>query len=184
MRYYIDCEFDGHNGPLLSMALVRSRADSVAIIVDGKPKDPWVIENVIPVIHQDAAQTTIFCRPDQVGGAIREFIGADPSPRVVADSPVDIGRFCHAISTAEDGGWASADYPLMTFEVHNVDCYPTTLPGAVQHNAWWDAMALRHKLASVGTHPEGQGGEADLVRSMGDAVPKADAQTTPSENPS
>ena len=38
--------------------------------------------------------------------------------------------------------------------------------------------------ASVGTHPEGQDGEAGLVRSMGDAVPKADAQTTPSENPS
>jgi hypothetical protein len=24
-----------------------------------------------------------------------------------------------------------------------VDCYPTTLEGAVRHNAWWDAMALR-----------------------------------------
>lgn len=63
---------------------------------------------------------------------------------IIADSPVDIGRFCAALSTSEDGGWASADYPRMTFEVHNVDCYPTTLPGAVQHNAWWDAMALRH----------------------------------------
>lgn len=44
------------------------------------------------------------------------------------------------------GQVASADYPTMTFEVHNVDCYPTTLPGAVQHNAWRDAMALREKL--------------------------------------
>jgi hypothetical protein len=34
----------------------------------------------------------------------------------------------------------------MTFEVHNVDCYPTALEGAVQHNAWWDAMALRAAL--------------------------------------
>jgi hypothetical protein len=59
---------------------------------------------------------------------------------------VDIGRFCAAISTAANGGWASADYPRITFEVHNVECYPTTLPGAVQHNAWWDAMALREYL--------------------------------------
>lgn len=62
------------------------------------------------------------------------------------DSPVDIGRFCQAISTGDDGGWASTNYERMTFTVENVDCYPTDLPGAIQHNAWWDAMALRHKL--------------------------------------
>lgn len=41
------------------------------------------------------------------------------------------------------------NYPRMTFEVHNVDCYPTTMKGAVQHNAWWDAMALRHTLTQL-----------------------------------
>jgi len=40
------------------------------------------------------------------------------------------------------------------------------------------------RAASVGTHPEGQDGEAGLVRSMGGAVAQPDAQTTPSENPS
>lgn len=34
----------------------------------------------------------------------------------------------------------------LTFEVHNVNAYPTTLPNAVQHNAWWDAVALQHAL--------------------------------------
>ena len=28
-----------------------------------------------------------------------------------------------------------------------VDAYPTDLPGAVRHNAWWDAMALKHLLS-------------------------------------
>jgi hypothetical protein len=70
------------------------------------------------------------------------------SPVIIADSPVDIWRFCEAISTGSDGEWASTEFPHMSFEVHNVDCYPTDLPGAVQHNAWWDAMALRHKLAA------------------------------------
>lgn len=36
--------------------------------------------------------------------------------------------------------------PSIKFEMHRVDAYPTTLPGAIQHNAYWDAMALRHKL--------------------------------------
>lgn len=41
--------------------------------------------------------------------------------------------------------------PHLTFEVIRVDAYPTTLEGAVQHNAWWDAMALRHLLMDGAT---------------------------------
>lgn len=145
-RYYIDCEFDGHNGPLVSMAVVRSARDSLMIVTDHKPVDPWVAENVMPVLHSDRAQETVFAVPNGVGYAIRQFIGGDPQPIIIADSPVDITRFCQAISTNEEGGWASTDYERMTFIVENVDCYPTTLPGAVQHNAWWDAMALRARL--------------------------------------
>lgn len=33
-----------------------------------------------------------------------------------------------------------------------VDAYPTDLPDAVQHNAWWDAMALRKKLLGQDHH--------------------------------
>jgi len=147
MRYYLDTEFDGHGGPLISMALVRGGADDSIMIVTGHwPLDPWVRGNVLPVLHSDKAATTQFCRPNSVGRHIRDFIGTDTHPVIIADSPVDIGRFCTALS-GDDGGWASVDFPLMTFEVHNVDCYPTSLPGAVRHNAWWDAMALRHKLA-------------------------------------
>lgn len=151
-RYYIDCEFDGHNGPLISMALVRNgAADSLMIIICGAQViDPWVAENVLPVIHNDKAESTAWCVENDVGGCVREFIGADPQPVIIADSPVDIMRFCRAITTAADGQWASTDYERMTFIVENVDCYPTTLKGAVQHNAWWDAMALRHVLQGSG----------------------------------
>jgi len=146
-RYYIDCEFDGHDGPLLSLAMVREDGVSIHIRTLAEPKDPWVIANVWPLMtEQDADFMTMT---DWVGGDIRDFIGGDPQPHVIADSPVDIARFCQAVSTGEDGGWASADYERMTFTVENVDCYPTDLPGAVQHNAWWDARALRHKLSAA-----------------------------------
>jgi len=148
-RYYIDCEFDGHNGPLISMGIVRTALDSITIIVHGVvPSDPWVRDNVMPILHKDRAGQTAFCLPNMVGPTISEFIDGDPQPIIIADSPVDIGRFCAALSTGSDGGWASADYERMTFVVENVDCYPTTLAGAVQHNAWWDAMALRHRLTT------------------------------------
>jgi hypothetical protein len=152
VKYYLDTEFDGHGGPLLSMALVRGgAADSLVIVTAFEVQDPWVRDHVVPVLHRDEAPATQFCRERLVGKYIREFICDDQHPVIIADSPVDIGRFCAAISTGEDGGWQSADFARMTFEVHDVDCYPTTLPGAIQHNAWWDAMALRHRLQGGAT---------------------------------
>ena len=145
-RFYIDCEFDGHSGPLLSLAIVREDGESIHIETTAIASDPWVIANVVPVMSDNNATTHPLVQPHQVGPAIRGFIGDNGAPIIIADSPVDIGRFCAALSTGADGGWASTDFPLMTFEVHNVDCYPTDLPGAVQHNAWWDAMALRAAL--------------------------------------
>lgn len=146
-RFYIDCEFDGHGGPLLSIALVREDGHSIHIATTAQASDPWVLANVVPLIDRHDCRMAVRCLPNEVGAVIRTFLDCE-SPTIIADSPVDIGRFCAAISTGTDGGWASADYPMMRFEVHNVDCYPNNLLNAVQHNAWWDAMALRHKLAA------------------------------------
>ena len=150
-RFYIDCEFDGHGGPLLSFAIVDENGGALHLRVNdaGPVCDPWVAENVIPIMGDCPGFTLFASVPlNHVGRELREFIGTC-DPVIIADSPVDIGRFCQALSTGEDGGWASADYPLMRFEVHNVDCWPNEMLGGVQHNAAWDAMALRHKLASV-----------------------------------
>lgn len=148
--YYIDCEFDGHNGPLLSIAMVREDGYSLHVAVrDIAISDPWVAENVLPSIDSHNADIGCSVRINEVGRVLRDFIGDCQNPTIIADSPVDIGRFCRAISTGSDGGWASANYPGMTFIVRNVSCYPTALEGAVQHNAWWDAMALRAVLAKI-----------------------------------
>lgn len=142
--FYIDCEFDGHDGPLLSIAMVRGDGWSLHVeVADVVVADPWVRDNVVPILGSHHADISCCVRPKEVGRQLRHFIGDCQRPTIIADSPVDIGRFCRAISTGEDGGWASTGYPHMTFIVRNVDCYPTVLAGAVRHNAWWDAMALR-----------------------------------------
>ena len=149
-RFYVDCEFDGHGGPLLSIALVHEGGCSIHVTTDERPLDPWVQENVMPIMGaHNAATESIDVPVNRVGPILRDWLGDVEAPVFIADSPVDIGRICSALSTNEDGGWQSCGYPQMTFEVHNVDCYPSTLEGAVQHNAWWDAMALRAKLAEV-----------------------------------
>ena len=149
--FYIDCEFDGHNGPLLSIAMVRADGRSLYVKTDAIAHDLWVIENVLPIMDSHHADLSWRVHPRDVGTPLRGFIGDCRNPTFIADSPVDIGRFCRAISTGEDGRWHSTGYPGMTFIVRNVNCYPTTLEGAVQHNAWWDAMALR--ALSEGTQP-------------------------------
>jgi hypothetical protein len=147
-KFYIDCEFDGHDGPLLSIAMVKDDGTGIYVNTTSVAKDPWVVANVVPLLDLHDCRTAVRCLPDEVGAVLQTFIDSE-NPIIVADSPVDIGRFCRAISTGPDGRWASADYPRMTFEVHNVDCYPTALEGAVQHNAWWDAMALRAALGDT-----------------------------------
>jgi hypothetical protein len=148
-RFYLDCEFDGHGGPLLSIALVGEDA-SYYLVTDEVAQDPWVNDHVASVfIKHRCPDYEYLVPPNKVGGFLLDWLddhGADTHPVIVADSPVDIGYFCRAVSTDADGGWAEVFYRHMTFEVHDVESYPTDLEGAVQHNAWWDAMALRRKL--------------------------------------
>lgn len=150
--FYIDCEFDGHNGQLLSIALV-GETDSIHIKTTAPVQDDWVLQNVLPLMDMHNAPKSASVSLNDVGSVIRAFLGDCKCPVIIADSPVDIGRFCRALSTGNDGQWASADFPAMRFEVHNVDCYPTTLEGAVQHNAWWDAMALKAALSAIKEQP-------------------------------
>lgn len=156
-RYYIDCEFDGHNGPLLSIAVVPEEGCSIHIetLATDTARDPWVVENVVARLADHQAESIAIVTVNEVGRELRDFLRDDPAPVIVADSPVDIGRFCAALMTSEQGGYEPNAWAHLTFEVHDVDCYPTDLPGAVQHNAWWDAMALRHRLATRPASQEG-----------------------------
>ena len=153
MRYFIDCEFDGHNGPLLSIAIVPEDGGSLHIetFATDNVRDEWVAANVVPLMSHHQAESMAIVTINEVGRELRQFFADDKAPVIVADSPVDISRFCQAIMTGLQGEYEPNAWPRMTFEVHDVDCYPTDLPGAVQHNAWWDAMALRHYLARATT---------------------------------
>lgn len=44
MKYYIDCEFDGHCGAHLSTAIVREDEWSIYIEIDVKAQDPWAVK--------------------------------------------------------------------------------------------------------------------------------------------
>lgn len=147
MRYYLDTEFDGLGGRLISLALVRE--DGESFYYDARLstfRDMWVCHNVVPLIASVPDHVEI--KTDEwtgVADLLEVFFSGDEDPVIVTDWPDDIRYFCEVAIT---GPGTMMNVPGLKFEMHRVDAYPTTLPGAIQHNAWWDAMALRHKLTA------------------------------------
>jgi hypothetical protein len=150
MTYYLDCEFDGHNGPLLSIAMIPKTDDeSIYIQTRTIAKNLWAIANVIPYMDVEFADTSIVCNIEEVGGYLRKYLQGLKGFKVISDSIVDIKYFCDAFSTDFEGNYFSNDHAQIVFEVHNVTSYPTDTPyraWAVQHNAWWDAHALKYAM--------------------------------------
>lgn len=146
MRYTLDCEFDGFGGPLISLALVREDNEALYIVYQETAEVPWVRENVLP--HLWSIPSPIpgmayrVVTPDAGADIIAHFLAGDERPYIVTDWPADVAYFCNAVLlTAEPG--KMAPIPSLRFEVVRVDAYPTTVKGAVQHCAYWDAQALR-----------------------------------------
>ena len=139
-RYYLDTEFNGPNGGIISLALVSEDEENLYLSAACPNPVKWVVKNVMPVINCAGAKAT-QARPEQMGYIIANFLCRDAAPIIVADWPDDISYFCKALIIAP-GKMVNIDN--LTFEMHRVDAYPTNLPGAIQHNALWDARALRY----------------------------------------
>lgn len=146
MKYYIGCEFDGRGGPLLSMALVSETGKSMYAVMGQTAYDPWVVANVVPIyldvpLDRIDGPVSFGASTDDLPRLLEYFFAPDIYPHVIADWPDDIKYFMEALIT---GPGTMINVPGMKCSVKRVDAYPTTLPGAIQYNAWWDAMALRH----------------------------------------
>jgi len=151
MRYWIDCEYNGFGGQLLSLALVREDGHNLYIVYDViQELDPWVKKNVMPILRCEMPKNVklqLASLLDNRGAyMIQEFFGDDPCPVVTTDWPDDIKYLCQAMIT---GPGEMISVPRIIFDMVRVDAYPTKLPGAVQHNAYWDAAALKHLFEMV-----------------------------------
>lgn len=151
MRYYLDTEFNGFGGELISIALVREDGESVYFIFPEPERgyEPWVAENVVPIL--DAVPDGAALKPYRVDRGIAalglsNWLRNDPDPIIVTDWPDDIRYFCELAIT---GPGLMINVKSLKFEMHRVDAYPTALMGAIQHNAWWDAQALLAMLMVV-----------------------------------
>jgi hypothetical protein len=145
LRYYLDTEFNGFGGVLMSLAMVRQDGPSLYLLYETpRELDPWVKRNVVPRLGSVPPGVEMR-QVGQADGAraIADFLKGDSDPDVIADWPDDIRLFCAALML---GPGSTVLLERLKFEILRVEPYPTDLPGAVEHNAWWDAMALRRRL--------------------------------------
>lgn len=145
MRYFLDTEFNEFGGELISLAIVREDGESIYLVYPELPEyGTWVKEHVVPFIWSIPSPLPGMAHKleshEEGARRIAGFLAGDPHPVIVTDWPDDIKYFCQAIIV---GPGMMVGLDNLVFQMVRCDAYPTTLEDAVQHNAWWDAKALR-----------------------------------------
>ncbi len=133
MILFIDTEFNGFNGELISMAIISMDGHEFYEALECKfPVSSWVIENVIPVLNKQAINKIDMQKK------LQSFLRQFNAIHVIADWPEDIKHFCDMILS---GPGRRIDTPLLTLEIRR-DL--GTLCSEIPHNALEDAKALRN----------------------------------------
>lgn len=149
MHYFLDCEFDGFRGPLISLALVaQDGRHFYGILTSTEAKNPWVVANVLPVLHKQEGGATGSDSANFLAEVLALFLRGDDRPHVVADHPADLEHLMHLVGTEANGHHVL--YPIrISFELR-FDLPGTSGTSRVPHNALEDARALRESyLATI-----------------------------------
>jgi hypothetical protein len=136
MRYFLDAEFNGFGGPLISLALVpedQGAAPFYEALPCAEP-DSWVAEHVLPVLRKHP-----ISRPEMIA-KLAAYLSNDEEPVVIGDWPEDIAHLSLLMVTGP--GWRMPS-PRLIFELLDLPLFDSERLSKVPHNACSDAMALR-----------------------------------------
>jgi hypothetical protein len=136
MRYFLDAEFNGFGGQLISLALVPEDPDALPFYeaLDCIKPTAWVVDHVLPVLQKPpVARSEMIAK-------LASFLRADPEPLVIADWPEDIAHLALLMITGP--GWRLPS-PRLIFELLDLPLFDSAELSSVPHNACHDAVALR-----------------------------------------
>lgn len=136
MHYYLDAEFNGFGGPLISLALVP-KDRLLAVFYEALPCPspvPWVVEHVLPVLRTKAILRS------EMSLKLSSYLSADLEPVIISDWPEDIAQLAMLMITGR--GWRLPS-PRLTFELLDLPLFNSETASEVPHNACHDAVALR-----------------------------------------
>lgn len=148
MRYFLDTEYNGFGGELLSLALVPDDGDDLYLTLKtDKPIHEWVERHVVPYL--DTVPEPLSCprlsRRD-AADALERYLRHDSDPLIVADWPEDILHFCGLMLP---GPGDMIELRRLTFRLVPMSNFSTAANSKVPHNALHDARALRDHILSM-----------------------------------
>jgi hypothetical protein len=142
VRYFLDTEYNGIGGALLSLALVPDDGDEFYITLKtGERLAEWVERHVLPYL--DCVPEQLACpRLDrrEAADALERYLHGDEDPVIVADWPEDVAQFCNLMITGPGDMVERRD---LTFRLLPLSNFSTAANSEVPHNALHDARALR-----------------------------------------
>lgn len=143
-KLYIDTEFNGFQGELISMALVPWEGPEFYEVLECKNPVPWVAENVMPHLGKQAITKKEF------QNKLQDFLMQQIEISIVADWPEDIQHFCQALITGPGFMMNTPDYRLEFIINRRLNSSNSKIP----HNALEDARAIRDAVYT----PKDEGG--------------------------
>lgn len=165
--FYLDFEFNGMRGQLISLGIVNENRDCgrYFIFTDleekmkerGETLDPWVAENVMPILETEFTKNhptipTFKGSTAEIQKELEKYIhslrgdSTSINCHFQADWPTDIALISDLLIT---GPGTMIDLDGYSAEIHRIDAYPSSNPNYLQHNALCDALALKQKMEDM-----------------------------------
>lgn len=130
MNIYLDCEFNGFGGELISMALVSAEGDEWYEVLTCSKPVAWVREHVMPYLEKTPITKHEFQH------SIYQFLNQFHSIHIIADWPEDFIHLCNILLLSPG---TIMNTPPLTMELIHVAKIAVEKP----HNALNDARGLR-----------------------------------------
>jgi hypothetical protein len=148
LRYFLDTEYNGWGGALLSLALVPEEGEELYLTLDWSgPLEEWVERNVVPYLDTvpESLISPRLSRED-AARAISHYLAGDPDPLIVADWPEDIAYFNALLVT---GPGVMTEVFGLRFQFLPLSGFSTAANSKVPHNALHDARSLRDHILTI-----------------------------------
>jgi hypothetical protein len=143
MKLFIDTEFNGFGGELLSIGIAPEGNNlrfygAVTELGMQKKLHPWVYNNVWPKLYAEPSLPAMvrFGKYEDVKHSFQVYIRQWPDPEVICDWPEDLSHFCELLRGDQFG--SSLRFPFRAKVIDHLQPH-----SADPHHALADAEALK-----------------------------------------
>jgi hypothetical protein len=143
VRYFLDTEYNGFGGALLSLALVpEDGGEEFYVTIEWSGAiQPWVERHVVPFLDMvpESLKGPRLSR-HAAAEALAAWLAHDSAPDIVADWPEDLAQFSMLLVT---GPGLMVSMPPLSLHFVPLHGFSTAANSVIPHNALHDARALR-----------------------------------------